>query len=286
MAVYKRVYSGYSGAVTPAWSHFAIVTKFSYARLLQWKLLLFLLAACWFYPIGCLTFIYISHNPDFLAAMRIPPGFLPAVDGRFFYNFSTFQGTLAYLLAALVGPSLMSWDLANGALPLYFSRPLSRSQFVLGKMCVLLSLLSIATWIPALTIFGVEATLSGWTWTADHLWLAWAILAGLVVWITLISLIGLALAAWVKWRLAAGVLLLGVFFAGAGFGRAINSVLRTNTGSLINLTEVMHAIWADLLRYDASIDISVPSAWIAVALAAAICLWLLAKRIRAFEVVR
>ena len=57
----------------------------------------------------------------------------------------------AIVLAALVGPSLVAPDLANGALSLYFSRPQSRTEYIVARMLVLVGLLSLITWflIPA-----------------------------------------------------------------------------------------------------------------------------------------
>ena len=49
----------------------------------------------------------------------------------------------AAILGPLVGPVLVSPDLVNNALPLYFSRPFSRAEYVLGKVSVLALLLSL-----------------------------------------------------------------------------------------------------------------------------------------------
>ena len=40
---------------------------------------------------------------------------------------------MAYLLTAFVGPSLVSPDVSNNAMPLYFCRPFSRTEYVIGK---------------------------------------------------------------------------------------------------------------------------------------------------------
>src|SRR5207244_160662 len=119
-------------------------------------------------------------------------------------------------------------------LPLYFSRPFSRTEYVTGKMTLLMLLLSLITWLPGMILYGVQAALAGWDWTTANLWLGGAILAALFLWIILLSLIGLALSAWVKWRIAAGAFMLAVFFAGSGFGGAINTILRTHYGGLIS----------------------------------------------------
>ena len=286
MAVYKRNYKAYAGPLTATWPRFLILARYSYARLSQSRFLGMLLVVCLFYPSGCAAFIYLSHNEKFLTLLRIPSGQLLAINGRFFYYYCIVQGAMAYLLTALVGPSLVSPDLVNGALPLYFCRPFSRAQYVGGKLSVLLALLSLITWVPGLLLFLIETSVSGRDWGQQNLWLAWGIFLGLAVWTVVLSLIALALSAWVKWKIAAGAMVLGVFFAGAGFGSAIDSVMRTNYGALIDLTQVAHTIQADLLRFDSGTDMSVWDAWMVLCVTCVLSLALLARRVRAFEVVK
>jgi len=286
MAVYKRSYKTYCGPRTVPWGRFLILSRYSYTHLFQSKFVLLFISACFFYPIGCLAFIYFSHNAQLLALLSLGDAKLPPIDGRFFFTFSKIQSNLAFLLTALVAPGLISPDLANGAMPLYFSRPFSRAQYVLGKITPLAFLLSLVTWIPGLILYGAQAGLSGWGWTNQNLWLAGAIFLGLFTWVTILSLISLALSAWVKWKLAAGALVLAIFVAGAGFGAAINSVLRTHYGSLISLNQVVYTIWGELFRYDWGGQLSLDQAWFVVGLTLVISLWLLAKRIRPFEVVK
>lgn len=286
MAVYKRTYKTYSGPRTVPWSRFLILTRYSYARVFQSRFLVLFLASCLFYPIACLAFIYFSHNKELLALLSLGNAKLPAIDGRFFYTFCRVQGIFAYLLTAVVGPGLISPDLANGALPLYFSRPFSRTEYVAGKMTSLALLLSLITWIPGLVLFVAQGGLAGWDWMTTNLWLGAAILLALSLWIILLSLIALALSAWVKWKIAAGALVLGVFFAGAGFGTAINNVLRTHYGALLSLNQVIYTIWGELFRYDWGAQLTLGEAWLVLGLTSVLCLWLLAKRIRPFEVVK
>jgi len=286
MAVYKRIYKGYAGPITPVAPRFWILTRYSYARLFQSRFLVIFLAVCMFYPVGCAAFIYLSHNAKFLTMLRIPAGQLMQINSRFFYYFCIVQGALAYLLTAFVGPSLVSPDLVNGAMPLYLCRPFSRTQYVAGKMSVLLVLLSLITWVPGLLLFVIESGVTGWDWGWENRSIAFGLFAGLGVWVVVLALIALALSAWVKWKIAAGALVLGVFFAGAGFGAAIDNVLRTNYGALIDLTQVAHTVWADLLRYDSGTDMSVRDAWMVLGATCVICTVLLARRVRAFEVVK
>jgi ABC-2 type transport system permease protein len=286
MAVHKHTYKDYTGPRTPSSSRFLVLARFGFARVFHLKFLSLFIVGCLFGPLLCAAYIYLSHNAPFLALFSIPADRLPAVDGRFFYFYSIVQGALAYLLTAFVGPVLVTPDFANGAMPLYFSRPFSRAEYVAGRMTVFLTLLSLITWIPGVVLFAIQASIEGWNWMTGNLWLAGAIVLGLLVWIVVLSLIGLALSAWVRWKIGAGALVLGVIFAGAGFGAAINSLMRTNYGALIDLTQVAHTIWSYLFRYDTGTEVSLTRAWIVLGVVSLICLWLLAKRIRPFEIIK
>lgn len=288
MAVYKRTYAAYEGSLTPSWSRFLILPRYSFARLWQSKFLMMFFMACFFYPMGCVGYIYLANNLSILKSFGVPTplGQILQVQPSLFLYFCWVQAAFTYLLTAFVGPSLVSPDLVNGAMPLYLCRPFSRTEYIAGKMSVLVYLLSMVTWVPGLILFVIQASLAGWEWTKANLWIAGSIFIGLSVWVLLLSLLALALSAWIKWKIAAGGLVLGVFFAGAGFGSALNSVMRTQYGTLLNLTEVMFTIWSKLFRWPLDTGISLESAWICVGVVAAVCLWLLIRRVRAFEVVK
>jgi ABC-2 type transport system permease protein len=289
VAVYKRTYTGYDGPLTPEWSRFLILPRTTYAKLSESRLLTTLRNLAFVYPLGCLIYVYLANNLSVLTDLGIAQGqaarFL-TVDSTMFLYFCWIQGAFAYIMTALVGPSLVSPDLVNNALPLYLCRPFSRTEYVLGKMSVLGILLSIATWVPGLVVFTAQASLAGWDWTVDNAWIAGSVVVGLGLWVVLLSLIALAVSAFVKWRIAAGAVLLGIFVAGAGFGTALNQIVRTQYGSLLNLTQVMYTIWSQLFGQSADTGLSAGEAWSVVAVVCAVCVWLLSRKIRAFEVVK
>jgi ABC-2 type transport system permease protein len=286
MAVYKRTYKAYEGASTPRWARFLILPHSGYSRLMQSKFLVLYLMACFFFPVLCAVFVYVSHNLSVLDSFNIPSGRIFKIDNQFFEFYCAFQGGMACLLTAFIGPGSVAPDLANRALPLYFSRPFGRAEYVAGKMSLLLYFLSLITWIPGLFVFGVQAELAGWQWTRDNAWMAWSLLAGLLLWDLFLALMALALSASVKWSIAAGALILGVLFAGGGLAAAVNAIVRTNYGSLLNMRQVISVIWSQMFRDEQATNVSAGQAWMALAAASAICVWLLTRRIKAFEVVK
>jgi ABC-2 type transport system permease protein len=285
MAVYRRNYKPYAGRLTPEWSRCLVLFRYSRRNLFRSKFLTGLFVVCFFYPLVCLLMIYLAHNASFLQQLGVPAGVL-SIDNKFFFNFISVQGVFAFLLTAFAGPGLISPDLANGALPLYFCRPFSRAEYVLGKSSVLAILLSQITWLPGLILFAMQAGLAGASWTWSNLWIAGSLILSSLIWIAILSLLAMALSAWVKWRIVAGALLLGVMFFGAGFAQAINAVMRTDSGQFFNVAYLMGTVWNALFQVDSRHAIPVAQAWVALLIYCAICLWLLMRKVRAYEVIR
>jgi ABC-2 type transport system permease protein len=285
VAVYRRTYTSYSGALTPAWSRFLVLFRCSRRNLFRSKFQTGFFVLCFFYPLLCLIGIYLAHHLSFLERYSGSNQLL-TIDNKFFFVFITVQGVLAFMLTAFTGPGLISPDLANGALPLYFCRPFSRAEYVLGKASVLAILLSEITWVPGLVLFAVQASLAGSSWTWNHLWIVSSLVLSSFLWIAILSLLAMALSAWVKWRIVAGALLLAVLFFGGGFGQAINAVMRTQSGHFIDIVYLIGTVWTSLFRIDNDRGISSSAAWIGLLIYCGICLALLVRKVRAYEVVK
>src|SRR6202021_1534487 len=196
MAVYRRSYASYSGALSPVLSPCLGFFRYSRRNLFRSKFQTGFFVLCFFYPLLCLIGIYLAHNLSFLERYSDSTQLL-TIDNKFFFVFITVQGVLAFMLTAFTGPGLISPDLANGALPLYFCRPFSRAEYVLGKASVLAILLSEITWVPGLVLFAVRGGSAGAPWTWSHLWIAGSLVLSSVIWIAILSLLAMALSAWV-----------------------------------------------------------------------------------------
>ena len=286
MAVYKQTYRPYTGELTPRWSRFLILTRYASRGIFQSKILTGLFVMCFFYPLLCAAGLYLNHNASVLTMVGVTTGQLFEVNAEFFMSLMGWQAGLAFLATAFIGPNLISPDLVNSALPLYFCRPLSRTEYVLGRGSVIFFLLSFITWVPGLLLFGIETSLSGgsWAWANRHF--AYAIFFGSLLWIAILALVALALSAWVRWKVVAGALVLGVMFVNAGFAALVNEVLRTNAGHYFSILGLTGTIWARLFGIDSPTGIPPLRAALGLAVVCCGCLWLLSKKVRAFEVVK
>jgi ABC-2 type transport system permease protein len=304
MAVYEHTYRQYAGALTPERSRFLIIPRHAYRSVFQSKLFTAFFVVCMVYPLIAAILIYLRHNTQALGIFQIQLNELIPIDASFFQWYLFIQGQFSFYLNLLVGPPLISRDVSNNALPLYLCRPFSRGEYVIGKMSVLLILLSLITWIPGLLLFLFQSYLQGAGWFGSNLRIAAALFIGSWVWIIMLALLSLAISAWVKWRLAASAALFGIFFIPSIFGEMINGLFLTRIGKLINLSAIGYAIWSGLfgtftrdagsirirsggrLTSVALVEPPLWSSWLMYSFVCAACLFLLYRKVRAYEVVR
>ncbi|HET9675931.1 MAG TPA: ABC-2 transporter permease [Solirubrobacterales bacterium] len=292
MAVYERNYGRYQGELTPTRSRFLVLPRYAMKDVFDSRGFVAFFAVCFLMPFAGLLIIYLHHNLSALKFLQIDdPSKLSQIlpiNAEFFRRGLDSQQWLCFLMALFVGPSLVAPDLRSNGLPLYLSRPFSRTEYVLGKLTVLVGLMSMITWIPGLLLFFFQAYLEGTGWLGENLRIGMAIFVSSWVWILVVSLVVLAISAWVKWKPVARVSLLIVFFVLTGFAQALNHGLETWWGHLLSLSTAMNHLSAYL--FDVNVQDGFPpplwAAWLTLLGGCALSLWLLSRRIRAYEVVR
>ena len=290
MAVYERTYHTYSGPVTPEKSRFLVLPRYAYREVFQSRFFVAFFVACFVWPLVLAVMIYLPHNVSFLKAIQTEASSITSLfkyDATFFFKFFMWwHGLLAFVMAFVVGPALISADLRNNGLPLYLSRPFSRAEYILGKSTVMILLLSSITWIPGLLLFGLQCYLGGWSWFREHGMIGISILLSFAIWILILCLICLSLSAYVKWKPVARAALFGVFFVLSALGGLVNLLLDTSWGSLIDIFGMVMVVWSGLFGIPGPVDVPVWAAWGSLIAFCAICLLLLSRKVRAYEIVR
>lgn len=285
MAVYKRGYQRYTGVKTPHRDRALAFPRHAWKRLMEQRLVVLVMLAAFFWPLACAVFVYMSNRADLLQGFNQEFVSFLQVNGNFFLVFMNTQSAAAVILAALAGPGLVAPDLTNNALPLYLSRPLSRFDYVMGRMLVLVGLLSPVTWIPGLLLFAMQSGLAGWGWFAANWRLGAAIMVGFAAWIVLVGLVALASSALVRWRIIAGALVLSFFFVLTGAAQIIRQILRTEWSVLMDPANAMYRIWRSLLGVEAAEGPGALACGLALIVMASLLAWVLERRLRPVEVV-
>lgn len=290
MAVYDHGYRGYGGALMPARSRFLVISRYGLRDVFASRLFLAFFAFCFAWPLVLLVAMYLRYNAEALALINVSASDLldfVQVNTWFFQNlFLRSQLYLAFVVVLVVGPSLVSADLRNRAMPLYLSRPLTRTDYVLGKLVVLGVLVSAITWVPGLLLFAIQASLGGGEWLAEHWRVAPSLVVVSTVWMLCMSLPMLAIAAWVKWKPWARIVFLGAILSGTAFGEFYKQFYDSWLGSMVVAFDVTAALSSSVFGTEGSVQMPGAAAWLAAVGLVALSAALLYRRVRAFEVVK
>lgn len=308
MAVYEHSYNVYDGDRHSAASRFLVLPKYALRDVFASKLLTTFFILCFVSPLIFAILVYLHHNTNALQMLQLNVAELVPIDASFFQTFVEIQGAAALILTVLVAPPMISRDLSNNALPLYLCRPVSRTEYVAGKMTAILTLLSLTTWMPATLIFIFQASLAGFEWLRVNFWMLPAMIFGCLVWIVTLALLSLAVSAFVKWRVVASGALLGIFFVPSAFAGVVNELFETRIGNLFSLWTCFVNIWSGLFgRFEPETVIQkgvsgagnmgrlievvlyeppLWSTWMVIGAVCLVCLWLLSRKIRAYEVIK
>ena len=262
-----------------------VLPRFAWQRVFHQRLVVLLMVVAMVWPLLCGIFIYLTNHADLLKGVNKQFRDFIQVNGTFFLVFMYVQSGFAVLLAAMTGPGLIAPDLANNALPLYFSRPLSRAEYALARLTTLWGILSLITWIPGLILFGIQVGMTGGSWFRENWRIGIGIVAGFAIWILPVSLVALAASAYVKLKVVAGGLVLGFFFVLGGASTMINAVLRSTWGSMFNPIWITRRLWYALFHVDPPAGPGVWASGLALAALMLLLLLVLERKLRPVEVI-
>lgn len=286
MAVFERHYRAWDGARTPAGRRLLVLPRYAYRDIFSSRLFTGLFVVSFVVPLGCAVVIWGLNNAPLLAKLRIPPNELLKIDAPFFLWLLGVQLVFAAAQTLVIGPALVSPDLVNGALPLYLSRPVSRSQYVAGKLAVLAILLSTITWVPGVLLYALQSSLASGPWAMSHLRIVPGLVVGSLLGIAVLAFLGLAISAFVKRRVIARGAFIGFLVITAAVGENLNIALNTSYGSMLNVLLSLEVVCRWLVGSPKGDGLPVPAAAASLAILIAASLLLLRHRLRAVEVVK
>ncbi len=221
-----------------------VIARYALAATMRSRLFVAFLVACLVPSLVLLVAVYLRYNVTAIEEAGSAIGNVLDLDAWLFGIVLDIAQAVTFLVVLVVGPSLVAPDLANNAMPLYLSRPVARRSYVGGKLLVLLGLCVVVGLVPGLVLIVVNAGYGdevAWLGTAR---LAAAFTIGLLAWTVCLSLLALAISAWVKWRPAATLGLLGAYIVTTTLGDVLQPVFGGWSASLLDLADAVEAISA------------------------------------------
>ena len=69
-------------------------------------------------------------------------------------------------------------------------------------------------------------------------------------------------------------------------GKAIDTIMRTTWGAMVDIGSLITVVWCDLFKVESDVPLSPARAWTGLLVICAVCLLLLSKKLKAYEVVK
>ena len=162
------------------------------------------------------------------AAANLPQAQFLALTGETFRQFLDQQQIFVFFITVYVGAGLIANDRRANALQIYLSKPLTRVEYIFGKLSILMFFLLLVTWVPAIVLLIVQISFAGnFVFLKNNLYLFPAITLFSFIMVTMVAAAMLALSSLSKSSRYVAILYAAVIF----FTQAIYGVLSLVTRS-------------------------------------------------------
>ena len=231
-------------------------------------------------------FPFLVRAVQFYAATNIPQAAVLAPSADTFRQFLEQQQTFVFFVTVYVGAGLIANDRRANALQIYLSKPLTRAEYIFGKLAILMAFLALVTWLPAIVLLIVQIAFAGnFTFFRTNVFLFPAITLFAFVQVVLASSTMLALSSLSKSSRYVAILYAAViFFTQAVYG-VVYAVTRSTAFSWLsfsaNLAQIGDVIFRQPLKYETPWPVSLLMIFLLVGLSGVI----LERRVRGVEVV-
>ena len=279
MPIHDQSYRRYGGERQPAQRAWLVIAKSGIQQFLRKRPMIGILFGSQIALMVRLVAFYLSESITQAEALLGP-------SAKVFRDFLEQQNFFVFLIAVYVGSGLIAQDRKANALQIYLSKPLTRLDYIAGKMTILAAFLLFVTWLPAMLILLGQILLSGsFEFARNNLILFPAITLFSFLEVFIVCCAVLALSSLTTSTRYVAVMFAGVMF----FSEAIYGTLRMVTGSTAvswvsftgSLAQVGDAIFRQPLRYTTPVAVS----FIVLLALVAVSLSVLERRVRGVEVV-
>ena len=203
-----------------------------------------------------------------------------------FREFLGQQEIFIFIVSIVIGAGLIADDRRANALQIYLSKPLTRVEYILGKLMTLALVLTFITWLPAMLLLILQMLFAGSAkFLTEHLFLIPAITLVAAVQVFVSAFAMLALSSLSKSRRFVAMMYAGILFFTAAMYQALRQITTSSAWAVISPRDTMNVIADGIFRIQGARAIPFPAAVIAVIALIALSIWILERRVRGVEVV-
>ena len=281
MPIHDQGYRRYGGSKARTGTGWMVIARAGIRTMVAKRAFLGLLLVSWF-P-------FLVRAVQFYAAVNlttVPQASILAPSADTFRQFLEQQQTFVFFVTVYVGAGLIANDRRANALQIYLSKPLTRAEYVLGKLAILMTFLLLVTWLPAIVLLIVQIAFAGnFTFFKNNVFLFPAITLFAFLQVALASATMLALSSLSNSSRYVAILYAAViFFTQAVYG-VLYAVTRSTAFSWLSFSANLKQIGDVIFRQPPEYDTPWPVSLLMIILLIVISGLILERRVRGVEVV-
>jgi ABC-2 type transport system permease protein len=278
MPIHDQGYRRYPGHRRPHGTAWWVIARQQMRAVLTQKRYLALLLVAWIPFVARVVQIYLAANFQQAAFL--------ATSAQLFRSFLDQQGLFVFLL--IVGASgAIADDRRANALQVYLSKPLTRVEYIAGKLFAPLVFVLGVTLLPAVLLLLVHVAFTGsLTFVVQNLYLLPAILLYSIVLALLGTFTMVALSSLSKSRRFTALTFTGLFFFTSAMYIALQRITGSRLWALISPRDMLTVIGDAAFRIPGDRALPLWAALLGVTAIIAVSVLVLERRIRGVEVVK
>jgi ABC-2 type transport system permease protein len=279
MPIHDQGYRRYEGRRRPIGTAWWVIARQQIRTILSQKRFIALLLASWVPFVGRVVQIYLAANVQQLSSYL-------ATNPKLFRDFLGFQSVFVFLL--IVGASgAIADDRRANALQVYLSKPLTRIEYIAGKLFAPIAFVLSITLVPALLLLLVHVAFAGsLTFVIQNLFL----LPAIVLYSLTVALGGtfmmVALSSLSKSRRFTALTFTGLVFFTTAMYQALQRITGSRLWALLSPRDMLSVIGDAAFRIPGDRALPVWAALLGVMAIIGLSILVLERRIRGVEVVK
>jgi ABC-2 type transport system permease protein len=280
MPIHDQGYRRYGGTRAAVGRGWAVITRNGVRALFSRRAFVGLLLFAWSPFIVRAVQIYVASN--FAQAASVL-----GVRAETFREFLEQQNPFVFFVTIYVGAGLIANDRRANALQVYLSKPLTRAEYVAGKLAILFLFLTGVTFLPAISLLLVQIMFAGsFTFVRDNLFLLPAITLFSLIQVLLASMTMLALSSMSKSSRFAGIMYAGLMFFTSALFNAVRGITGSHALAWLSPIAALEQLGDIIFRLRPRYDIPGVVAILTIVGLIALSALILERRVRGVEVVQ
>jgi ABC-2 type transport system permease protein len=279
MPIHDQGYRRYIGSRAAVGRSWQVITRAGVRTVLAKRSFIALMLLAWAPFVVRAVQVYIAAN--FQQASFLAPR------AETFREFLGQQNVFVFFVTIYIGAGLIANDRRANALQVYLSKPLTRAEYVAGKLAILFLFLVAVTWLPAVLLLLIQIMFAGsLTFLRQNIFLIPAITLFSLLQVLVASMTMLALSSMSKSSRFVGVMYAGLIFFTAAMFQALRGITGRSSFAWLSPTDTLEQLGNYIFRLDPIYQLHPGVAILTVIALIATSAWILDRNVRGVEVVQ